>query len=293
MSLVIWIAIFIKFLEALKVYMDNSYSYELLGNLLYCAPYDTWYLVKQTLLLRLWDEIGLPHEKPKQVFGDTLEIIGFVVNPNAMSVSFPPDKKLELICHLCKFAVPRKQWPLREFWKLASWVNWGLNVFPYLRPGFGKHKKFARIRVNLCVVTELLWIGILFFESLHWSPDTCEDVLILGLSFFLPMLNTSSPPENSIVFFEARALASMAVPPHCLAIYSDSTNTVDLFNTLCVSHPYNDILISAVDVLLHKHIDLQNHVTDALAHFHNAAAEVYASGIQINHFQPPQDALGA
>ncbi|KIK72809.1 hypothetical protein PAXRUDRAFT_61593, partial [Paxillus rubicundulus Ve08.2h10] len=85
------------------VYMDNSFSYELLWNLLYYAPHNTWYPAKQTLLLPLWDKIGLPHEKPKQVFGNTLEIIGFVADPNTMSVSFPPDKKLELICHLCEF----------------------------------------------------------------------------------------------------------------------------------------------------------------------------------------------
>ncbi|KIK94957.1 hypothetical protein PAXRUDRAFT_64639, partial [Paxillus rubicundulus Ve08.2h10] len=54
------------------------------------------------------------------------------------------------------------------------------------------------------------------------------------------------------------------------------------------------ILISAVDVLLHKHIDLRlihingskNCVADALSRFHNAAAEAYAPGIQINQFQP-------
>ncbi|KAF8835231.1 hypothetical protein BDN67DRAFT_476349 [Paxillus ammoniavirescens] len=339
MSLVIWIAIFVKFLEALKVYMDDSYSYELLGKLLYYAPYDTWYPAKQTLLLQLWDEIGLPHDKSKQVFGDTLEVIGFIVDPNAMSVTFPAAKKTELIHHLRKFVIPRKRWTLHKYQQLAGWVNWGLNVFPYLRPGLsalyakmsGKRKGFTCIRVNLQVISELQWIanhlermeGILLFDSLHWSPETSRDALVvftdasgkLGLGFFLPTLNTGyqcalplSPPDNSIFFFEALAVcsvihhvASMPSPPRRLAIYSDSTNTVDLFNSLRASHPYNNILISAIDVLLHNQIDFRvihidgskNHVADALSHFNNAAAESHAPGIIINHFQPPRDALGA
>ncbi|KAF8425827.1 hypothetical protein L210DRAFT_3653067 [Boletus edulis BED1] len=41
---------------------------------------------KRTDLLLLWGEIGLPHEEPKQVFGETFEVIGFIVDPNAASV---------------------------------------------------------------------------------------------------------------------------------------------------------------------------------------------------------------
>ncbi|KAF8833334.1 hypothetical protein BDN67DRAFT_1072958 [Paxillus ammoniavirescens] len=274
----------------------------------YYAPYNMWYPAKQTLLLQLWDKIGLPHDKSKQVFGDTLEVIGFIVDPNAMSVTFPAAKKTELIHHLRKFAIP----PL--YVKMSR-----------------KRKGFTRIHVNLQVITELQWItnhleqmeGMLLFDSLHWSPETSRDALVvfmdasgkLGLSFFLPLLNTGYqcalpllPPDNSIFFFEALAVcsvihhvASMPSPPRHLAIYSDSTNTVDLFNSLRTSHPYNNILISAINVLLHNQIAFQvihidgskNHVADALSHFNNAATESHAPGIIINHFQPPRDVLGA
>ncbi|KIK95371.1 hypothetical protein PAXRUDRAFT_778350 [Paxillus rubicundulus Ve08.2h10] len=140
MSLVIWITIFVKLLEALKVYMDDLYSYELLGKLLYYAPYDTWYPSGQSLpyysfchlLLQFWDKIGLLHKKSKQVFGNTLKVIGFIIDPNAMSITFPVVKKLELVQHLCEFVIPCKCWALCEYQQLAGWVNWGLNVFPYL-----------------------------------------------------------------------------------------------------------------------------------------------------------------
>ncbi|KIK82338.1 hypothetical protein PAXRUDRAFT_153932 [Paxillus rubicundulus Ve08.2h10] len=165
--------------------------------------------------------------------------------------------------------------------------------------------------------------GILLFDSLHWRPETSPKALVvftdasgkLGLGFFLPASNTGyqctlplSPPENSIFFFEALAacsaihhVASLPSRPRRLAIYSDSTNTVDLFSSLRASHPYNTILISAIDVLLRNQIDFRvihidgskNHVADTLSCFNNAAAETHSPGICIHHFQPPRDALGA
>ncbi|KIK73628.1 hypothetical protein PAXRUDRAFT_177923, partial [Paxillus rubicundulus Ve08.2h10] len=56
---------------------------------------------------------------------------------------------------------------LHEYQQLAGWVNWGLNVFPYLQPGLSvlytkmsrKKKGFACICVNLQGVAELLWIA--------------------------------------------------------------------------------------------------------------------------------------
>ena len=86
MSLVIWIDIYVKLLSFLKVYVDNSFSFKKAGNMKFYAPYNKSYPAKQTDLLLLWDEIGLPHDEPKQLFGDTLEVIGFIVNPNAISV---------------------------------------------------------------------------------------------------------------------------------------------------------------------------------------------------------------
>ena len=47
------------------------------GDLVLYAPYDRLMPPKQAALLRLWDELGIPHDPEKQLFGTRLTIIGF------------------------------------------------------------------------------------------------------------------------------------------------------------------------------------------------------------------------
>jgi hypothetical protein len=115
MSLVIWIASVITLIENLKVYMDDSFSFELEGSVLLYKPYGTYLPRKQALLLQLWDKLGVPHEPEKQVFGHTLTIIDFEVDPNTMSVSIPQEKKLELLAYIRDFAVAHRRHTLHEF----------------------------------------------------------------------------------------------------------------------------------------------------------------------------------
>ncbi len=59
----------------------------------------------------------------------------------------------------------------------------------------------------------------------------------------------------------------------CITIFTDNTNTVDIFNSLRASPNYNPILKSAVDVMISHSIDLhilhipgsENDVADALS----------------------------
>ncbi|KAG2108750.1 uncharacterized protein F5147DRAFT_773554 [Suillus discolor] len=62
MSLMAWIAIHHTLIKALKLYMDNSFSFEVAGWTLYYEPYQCHFPEKQTHLLQLWDEIGVPHD---------------------------------------------------------------------------------------------------------------------------------------------------------------------------------------------------------------------------------------
>jgi hypothetical protein len=59
--------------------------------------YDTFLPSDQVALLQLWDEISLPHEEVKQICGTCIPIIGFEVDPNAMSVRMSEAKQSELI----------------------------------------------------------------------------------------------------------------------------------------------------------------------------------------------------
>ena len=88
---------------------------------------------------------------------------------------------------------------------------------------------------------------------------------------------------------------------HRLVIYSDSTNSVDIFNSLWAINAYNCILISAVNIVLDHDIDfwvlhvcgINNPIANALSRFNNDLAVSLCLGLVIWTFKPPQDALGA
>ncbi|KIJ37836.1 hypothetical protein M422DRAFT_259710 [Sphaerobolus stellatus SS14] len=84
---VIWIAIYIKYIEDFLHYMDDTFGYDMDPVLEYYAPYDKHYPKKQVALLHLWDELGLPHNIKKQEFGSSLVIIGFHIDPVCISTS--------------------------------------------------------------------------------------------------------------------------------------------------------------------------------------------------------------
>ena len=103
MGLVLWIAIFIKLILDLFGYIDDNFSFDEEGNVQWYEPYKCYYPTKQTKLLELWDEIGLPHEKSKQEYAPVLRIIGFMVDPNLMRVSMDEEDRMKLIQHVTDF----------------------------------------------------------------------------------------------------------------------------------------------------------------------------------------------
>ena len=184
MGLVIWIAIFIKHLSDMFSYMDDSFSFDVDGNVLWYEPYCCYYPTKQVKLLKLWDEIGLPHEKAKQEYGRQLRITGFLVDPNEMRVTMDDEDHSKLIQHVSDFFQTMSggtRCSLREFQQLAGWINWSLNVYPLLKPALsnvydkisGKSQPHALIFVSKAVTDDLSWFishvessyGIRVFET--------------------------------------------------------------------------------------------------------------------------------
>ncbi|KAG2112656.1 uncharacterized protein F5147DRAFT_572262 [Suillus discolor] len=292
MSLMSWIVIHRILIDALKTYMDDSFSYDLASCQLYYAPYACYFPAKQTCLLWLWDNIGLPHECPKQIFSLLLTVIGFDVDSNAMSAMLPKDKKRELVAHLRRFAGKGFRWLLREYQQLGGLCEWSSNIFPLLKPGLsaiyekicGKTEPFARLHVNKSIIHELLWMAdhvdhsqsLLLYKSLDFSLAS-DDIIVaytdasgVGLGLWFPdedfacqCLLPGDSPKDTIFFAEALAVCSaihaietMPKTPQCMLIYIDNTNVVCMFNSLHVHPPYNSILMSATDVLLKHDVDL-------------------------------------
>jgi hypothetical protein len=291
MGLVSWIAIHIKLLEDILTYVDDIFSWDFDSNLNFYEPYEAFLPEKQCLLLSLWDELGIPHELKKQVNGTSLRIIGFQVDCVAMTITMPPTSITDLVAAIRGFARPRSRRPLRDFLRLGGWINWGLNVFPLLRPGLstlyaktkGKTQSRQTIWVSVGLCRELIWLadhienlpGINLFVSREWSVQDAEVILYTdacpsGLSFWSPATNEGfqhrwTGLQQGIFYLEAFAvlssfswyLHSRHIYVRRIVIFTDNENTVHMFNTLHASPLLNPILLTAVDLQVKFDVQLR------------------------------------
>ena len=295
MGLVLWIAINIKKLHDLFAYVDDAFSWDFDGNLELYEPYQAFIPEKQYHLLSLWDELGIPHEQSKQVYGTSLRIIGFEVDVSAMTISMPPKSLGELITAIRSFARPRKRRSLRDFQRIAGWINWGLNVFPLLRPGLcalyekmrGKTEPRFLLSVSITLCQEFHWLadhmerlpGVNLISSREWAQSDTKihlysDACPAGLGFWFPQTlqgfqYATTPTDASDIFFlEALAVLSALhwyVNSHTvftpatnrIVIFTDNENTVNIFNSLHASSKLNPILITAVNLLLSSTTELR------------------------------------
>ena len=264
-SLVLWIAVFIKHIHDLFAYVDDAFSWEFADRVTFYTPYQKFLPTKQAQLLTLFDDVGVPHEERKQVFGSPLQIIGFEVDPNNLTITMPRAARDELVSAIRAFANPRQHRSLRDFQRLAGWVNWSLNVYPLLCPGLsGVYEKmrrgtfpFQKLSINNTVVNELHWLasrikasdGVRMIESQEWSRSEAHDSFLCdacptGMGYWSPktcegfVCGLLSNTRNGIFFFEAltvlsalsHACESIHSRPCRLAIFTDSSNTFDMFN---------------------------------------------------------------
>jgi hypothetical protein len=140
MSLVLWIANFVVMIEAVLAYMDDMFSHDDNTVLVLYRPYNMLLPSKQVQLLQLWDDISLPHDREKQEYRQTLVITGFVVDPDAMTISLSSDRLLELVSTVTEFvsgSSTRGEGCRHKLWDwlhLIGWMSWALTVCPLLRP---------------------------------------------------------------------------------------------------------------------------------------------------------------
>ncbi|KIY47218.1 hypothetical protein FISHEDRAFT_74876 [Fistulina hepatica ATCC 64428] len=340
-ALVLWIATYLKCILDLFAYVDDTFSWDFADNLAWYEPYEAWYPKKQVMLLHLWDFLGVPHEKKKQEWGPAIVVIGLLVDAVDMSVMMPDQSRRELIATLRAFAIPGQRCPLVEFQRLGGWINWALNVYPLLRPGLNtlyaktkdKTQPFQAVWVSKALCSELWWIanhlemstGVHMLESRRWGPSDADvvvftDACLTGMSFFFPASHIGFQCETDLVmllrgisrdrifYFEALAVVTAIVhtltlpnPPHCLLVWSDNTNTVDIFNSLHASPSYNPLLITVVDLLMLTNCDLRvlhvagenNKVANALSRFQNDVATRISPNLHILPFIPPRLTSGA
>lgn len=296
-SLVIWIAIFVRQILDLFAYVDDCYGFDRASNMLWYEPYQKLMPAKQVHLLKLWDELGIPHSVEKQKFGGVLTIIGFEVDVNAMTITLPAASKADLIKAIDQFAVVGRRPRLADFQALAGWINWALNVYPLLRPCLsgmyakmkGKSLASKEMHVNLDIIFELSWAanhlrsstgdGVFLLKSLHWMPTEAEVVLqsdacMFGMGFvclgkmlgFQARISATDVKKHpSIYYWEALALLSafhwvlhaFTPSPQRIVIYTDNINAVYLFQSMRASPEFNPIAMTAADLMLRTSCQLR------------------------------------
>lgn len=157
---------------------------------------------------------SIPHKLSKQVWGETLTIIGFLVDPNELTVTLPEENKSKLVVQVRKFAGTRSHWrTLQEWQQLTGWINWSLNIFPLLCPALsnvytkmkGKTIQSAQIFINKAVQDDLIWFanhvktssGVFLFVNTDWDPlkepnlIIYGDMCLKGMGFWIPADNLS------------------------------------------------------------------------------------------------------
>ncbi|KAJ6514329.1 hypothetical protein C8R47DRAFT_1190483 [Mycena vitilis] len=190
----------------------------------------------------------------------------------------------------------------------------------------------ASIFVNEAVRRDLDWLashiesadGIFLIDSVDYHPDDANLIIYCdasthgggrgGMGFYLPALGVGYQSElpggllDSLKIFFYEALCVCAAVHHSatilprgsrVTIYTDSSNTVDIFNSLRALPAYNDILKSAIDVQLEHKLELRvlhvagklNTVADAISRWNNNLARTLVPGLSIHPFDAPLDAL--
>ncbi|EIM91710.1 uncharacterized protein STEHIDRAFT_126712 [Stereum hirsutum FP-91666 SS1] len=184
MGLILWIAEHEWGIEGLLAYVDDVFGVEDEEELEWYEPYGEFYPRKQARLLCLWDYIGVPHEKRKQLNGRALKIIGFRVDLDDLSISIEKDSRRLHATAIRDFLAVRHR-PLVEWQRILGWANWFLNVDPLLRPGLqsayakirGKNARNAPVFLNVAVRKDLGWFadqvvrsrGVFMLEVSDWG----------------------------------------------------------------------------------------------------------------------------
>jgi hypothetical protein len=302
-ALVTWIAREIRAILFPLGYVDDNFGPNLKDDVELYEPYAEFLPTNQCRLLTLWDHIGIPHKRKKQISGSPLVIIGIEVDPNLLTFTLPSQAKADLLDNLAKFCArhPKRRggpptgsasFSLKEWQRLAGWLNWSFNVFPLLRPCLANvYAKISEkvnskgiIYINNLVREDLEWAanhikhssGVYLLKSLRWATSDADitiycDASLDSLGFWYPELHAgfhATIPELdspcTILVFECfcvvsalRHASQFATNGARIVIYTDSENTVNMFSALRALPRYNPMIKQAVDILISKNLQLR------------------------------------
>ena len=98
-ALIAWAARHEKSVDNL-IYVDDSFGVEEENNKEWYTPYQRELPQQQVQLLKLWDEVGIPHKSVKQVHGKHLTILGIEVDVDEMTFTLTQEAREQLVREL-------------------------------------------------------------------------------------------------------------------------------------------------------------------------------------------------
>lgn len=334
-GLMCWIAIRKFGIVGLYVYMDDFYGWDF--DIDFIFYHGQLRPRRQVRLLQFWESISCPFEDKKQTHGPVIKIIGFWVDVQNGSISLSPNSISEILTRISEFlATPGRRPSLRDWQRLSGHLNWMLNVLPWGRPAMtelyrkmsGKTQSFLQLFINAEVTRDLNWltsiipqsIGIKFVDSGAWNDSDADLVmwtdasLRLALSFVYHttgfVYQIQSPPTDTkidIFFLELVAImsavhhiATFPSPPKRLLIFTDSLDSVSVFNSLHTSESiHNAPLLGVASLILRtgidlrvRHIEGKNNIrADLLSRLLFNDFSLQFPSNRVCRFDPPRDLL--
>ncbi|KAF8149801.1 hypothetical protein B0H34DRAFT_785123 [Crassisporium funariophilum] len=312
-ALVTWIAKNKKKIPYLSVYSNDTVAPDYCSDLVWYEHFYKFLPNSQKQLLDLWTELGIPFKEKKQILGPKITIIGIDIDVDMMTFSLPEESKCALMDKIRQFIAPSKSsqgfhHSLRRWQHVAGWINWAFNVSPLLCPCLntfypkikGKDKPAQDIWLNNSVCTDLSWAlnhiqklsGVHLLSANDWGIDNTNITIYCnacmdGMGFWYPgkgvgyMYNiVDSLPTQYIFYWKALCVLSTfffasktSRKPKKILIYTNNTNTMDIFNSLRCLPQYNKVLKTSVDICLESNHQLwvlhipgeENIVADALS----------------------------
>jgi len=193
-----------------------------------------------------------------------------------------------------KTVTPFQPWrDSQDHWILGGHLNWLFNVLPWGRPAIqelywktsGKQRNYSQIFLNSTVISDLTQlasiipnaISVRFVDTGRWNNLATNMVLWtdasgkLGLSFVYTRNSFIYPlkPKQGCLIVDIFFLKMVAIlsaihhvanfsrPPRQVLIYTDSLNSVAVFNTLSTSQPFhNSVLLRVAEIILRSGLDL-------------------------------------
>jgi hypothetical protein len=96
----------IYLIQRLSKYVDDEFGCNNKWPLVWYAPYNDHLPPNQVSLLHLWNDLGIPHKKHKQISGSILPVIGITIDARHLTFDMPNDSHLDLISKLEAIAKP-------------------------------------------------------------------------------------------------------------------------------------------------------------------------------------------